>query len=169
MQTRREGPRQPPTPGMGEEGSSCGGAEGQPPPHRHRHPAPTGCPLWQRARKERRGTAPRVRHSEPHGTRPGGRRATGPCSAQLGGMDLGDSVLPTGLGARIQPGSNRQRRRQDSRTPARDRQGRMSPSISQVLPPPPGEDRSAQTATGDNTQLRDRTRQDGPRSPTHGG
>lgn len=92
------------------------GVRGTPPPQCHRHPEPTGCPLWQRGRKER-GTAPTSDTATPD---------SAGSSCQLPGTD-------PGLRASAQPDSDRQRG-QDRRTAARGRAGGANPSIPQTVP-----------------------------------
>lgn len=87
----KPGERDHASPRRGEGRVKLWGAGGAP-PHRCRHPAPTSSPLWQRARKERWGTAPHVRHSEPLAPHRGGEEQQAPTWLSSGGWILGSQA-----------------------------------------------------------------------------
>lgn len=145
----------PPLPGEVRGKGEALGLRGDTPSPCRRHPEPTGCPLWQRGRKERRGTAPHVRHSEP--------RDTGTAWSTLSSAlrdRFGALPLPTGLRARTQPDTDRQERWQDSRARRGDREGDMDPSTSQIIPCRVRTDRHKEPR--DTTQRRQDTPQGDP-------
>lgn len=176
MQSRREGLRHPPPPAMGRGegrvklwlGGGCRGAAPSPSP-----PAPSTYWLSSLAACKERETGhgpPTLDTANPMAPGEGGEEQRAPTWLSSGGgwWIWGPPCSPWGS----EPGSGQAARdRGGGRTAGHQRGdgwGRTSPSMSQILPPP-GDNGPAHRATGDNTQLRDRTRPDGPQSPTHWG
>lgn len=160
MQTRREGPRHsPPREGRGK-GEALGVQGGSPLPistsTQNLLVVLSGSVQGKRegARPPTLDTASPMAHRH--------EKSTGPHLAEPQRDGFGGPALPTGLRVRIRPGSNRQRRRQDSRTPARGQAGEDEP-LHLPNPPPAGQGR---TGTNSHGRQHSAARQDTARRAT---